>query len=81
MYFSLVPNPGYNHSFLDTLGIDGEFNLFYGYFLNENNETLLWENLTSNVTNRIRGTLGWGNVNHSIEGKLNKMRTILIIFF
>ena len=80
MYFSLVPNPGYNHSFLDTLGIDGEFNLFTGYFLNENNETVLWENLTSNVNNGIRGTWRWGSVNHSIEGKLNQMRTINYIF-
>ena len=56
MYFSLVPNPGYNISFLDTCGIDGVWDMFMGTFLNYNNETSY--------------TWGWGNVNHSIEGKL-----------
>ena len=32
MYFSLVPNPGYNSSFLDTHGIDGEWDLFNGSY-------------------------------------------------
>ena len=56
MYFSLVPKPGYNISFLETLGIGGEWDLFVGDFLNDNNVTV--------------GTWGWGNLNHSIEGKL-----------
>ena len=30
MYFSLAPNPGYNSSFLDTCGIDGEWKMFSG---------------------------------------------------
>ena len=30
MYFSLVPNPGYNRSILDKYGVDGEWRLFYG---------------------------------------------------
>ena len=79
MYFSLVPNPGYNLSFLDTLGIDGEFNMFAGYFLNINNATNATyggENFISIANNGFCGTWGWGSVNHSIEGKLNKMRTI-----
>ena len=79
MYFSLVPNPGYNLSFLDTLGIDGEFNLFAGHFLNINNATNATyggENVISIANNGFCGTWEWGSVNHSIEGKLNKMRTI-----
>ena len=58
MYFSLVPNPGYNKSFLDIRGINGEWELFGGTFLNYNNETGYY-------------TWGWGNENHSIEGKLH----------
>ena len=57
MFFSLVPNPGHNKSFLETCGIDGVWEMFVGYFLYENNGT--------------GGTWGWGNVNHSIEGKLD----------
>ena len=30
MYFSLVPNPGYNYSILDKYGIEGEWMLFHG---------------------------------------------------
>ena len=30
MYFSLVPDPGYNRSILDKYGIDGEWMLFLG---------------------------------------------------
>ena len=30
MYFSLVPTPGYNISYLETCGIDGEWDLFTG---------------------------------------------------
>ena len=59
MYFSLVPNPGYNNSFLDTCGIDGVWEMFVGHFFNENNGTGY--------------TWGWGNVNHSIEGKLDSL--------
>ena len=65
MYFSLVPNPGYDNSFLDTLGIDGEYDLFTGNF-SENNETF--------------GTWIWGSENHSIEGKLHFLGTINYIF-
>ena len=56
MYFSLVPNPGYDISFLNSLGIDGEFRLFHGNFSNENNAT--------------GGSWNWGTANHSIESKL-----------
>ena len=59
MYFSLVPHPGYNISFLDTCGIDGEFDLFSGNFSHENNET--------------GGTWRWGSVNLSIEGKIDSL--------
>ena len=59
MYFSLVPNPGYNISFLETCGLDGEWDLFVGNNINDNhNGTLNW---------------GWGRVNHSIEGKLDSL--------
>ena len=37
MYFSLVPDPGYDRSVLDKFGIDGEFQLFYGYYDNDEN--------------------------------------------
>ena len=30
IYFSLVPDPGYNRSILDEYGITGEWNLFSG---------------------------------------------------
>ena len=57
MYFSLASNPGYNTSFLDTCGIEGEGDLFAGNSLYENNGTCCtWE---------------WGSVNHSIEGKID----------
>ena len=65
MYFSLVPNPGYNISILDALGIDGEWTLFAGYELDNDNKTWTW---------------GWGTVNHSIEGKLAFFRTTTYFF-
>ena len=59
MYFSLASNPGYNTSFLDTCGIEGEGDLFAGNFFYENNGTCCtWE---------------WGSVNHSIEGKIDSL--------
>ena len=58
MYFSLVPNPGYNISFLDTLGIDGEFHLFIGNFLKDNKTSGNWK---------------WGIVNHTIESNFDSM--------
>ena len=30
MYFSLVPTPGYNISYLENCGIGGEWELFHG---------------------------------------------------
>ena len=66
VYFSLVPNPGYNTSFLDTCGIGGEFNLFGGYFFYEDNGT--------------SGTWQWGSENDSIQGKPESLRTIYYIF-
>lgn len=66
MYFSLVPNPGYNTSFLDTCGIDGEWDLFIG----------------NSERNGTGYTWQWGSVNHSIEGKLSgNMRTIINYIF
>ena len=59
MYFSLFPNPGYNNSFLNTRGIDGEWELFTGNFLNKKKGTGY--------------TWGWGSENHSIEGKLDSL--------
>ena len=56
MYFSLAPNSGYNNTFLETLGIGGEFHLFMGNFSYENNGT--------------GGTWRWGSENHSIEGTM-----------
>ena len=60
MYFSLVPNPGYNTSLLDTRGIDGEWELFSGVFYNENNGN--------------SGTWVWKDGNDSIEGNLPLVR-------
>ena len=57
MYFSIVPNPGYDNSFLNSSGIPGEWDLFAGDFIHENNGT--------------SGTWRWGSVDNSIEGKLN----------
>ena len=56
MYFSLAPNPGYNQWLLPS-GITGEWDLFAGAFIRENNGT--------------SGTWRWGSVDNSIEGKLN----------
>ena len=39
MYFSLVPDPGYNNSYLETCGVAGEFWLFHGWF---NNSAWVW---------------------------------------
>ena len=66
VYFSLAPNPGYNTSLLETCGIGGEWGLFLGNFINENNGT--------------SGTWQWGSENHSIEGKLDSLGTIYYIF-
>ena len=54
MYFSLVPTPGYNLSFLETGGIDGEFHLFQGDFLQAEDDRT--------------GNLTWGGHSY-IEGK------------
>ena len=35
MYFSMVPDPGYNLSYLETCGIGGEWNLFQGWYRND----------------------------------------------
>ena len=32
MYFSLVPTPGYNISYLETCNIGGEWELFHGWW-------------------------------------------------
>ena len=65
MYFSLAPNPGYNNSFLDSLGIGGEFDLFLGNHSVNNGTGVIWK---------------WGSVNHSIEGMLDSLGTINYIF-
>ena len=62
MYFSLVPNPGYNSSYLETCGIDGVWDMFTGDLLYENTEK-----------NETIYTWEWGRVNHSIEGKLESV--------
>ena len=52
MYFSLAPNPGYNNSFLDSLGIGGEFDLFLGNHSVNNGTGVIWK---------------WGSVNHATQ--------------
>ena len=41
MYFSLVPDPGYNRSILEKYGMDGEWTLFYGGWV-ENGNSQKW---------------------------------------
>ena len=57
MYFSLVPTPGYNLSYLRTQGIDNEWALFSGRLLPGDNGT---ENVWA-----------WGGENNSLKGKLD----------
>ena len=48
MYFSLVPNPGYNRSSLDMLGFQGEWDLFWGHWaVNETPVSVSWGKLES----------------------------------
>ena len=54
MYFSLLPNPGYNVSLLETGGIYGEFHLFRGDF--------------SKAEDNLTGNLTWGG-DFDIEGR------------
>ena len=59
MYFSLVPTPGYDISYLETCGInEGEWELFSGDIL---------ETEGTEDTDRIGWD--WGGANCSIEGK------------
>ena len=53
VYFSLVPDPGYNIPYLASHGIDGEWNLFKGGLVE---------------TEDNRTGISWGGVNHDIEG-------------
>ena len=56
MYFSLVPTPGYNNSYLATCGVDGEWELFQGDILETPDtdiDSIGWD---------------WGGANCSIEG-------------
>ena len=53
MYFSLVPDPGYNISYLGSLGIDGEWKLFRGKLVE---------------TEDNRTGITWGGLKHSIKG-------------
>ena len=55
MYFSLYPDPGYNISYLDSQGIDGEYDLFSGQFVE---------------TEDKRTGITWGGRNYSIKGSL-----------
>ena len=56
MFFSLVPTPGYNLSYLESQGIDNEWELFLGHLLPEKNGTYqVWS---------------WGRANNTIKGQL-----------
>ena len=57
MYFSLVPDPGYNNSYLVSRGIDGEWNLFKGSLVETEDNRTSWTGIT------------WGGLNYSIKGK------------
>ena len=58
MYFSLVPDPGYNISHLVSRGIDGEWNLFKGSLVETQDNRTSWTGIT------------WGGLNYSIKGKV-----------
>ena len=64
-YLSLAPHPGYNLSYLASLGIRGEAALFDGDLLQAENET------------RHRWT--WGGVNESIKGNQERSQLIYIL--
>ena len=53
VYFSLVPDPGYNIPYFDSHGIEGEWYLFLGDIVN---------------TKDNKTGITWGGVNHSIKG-------------
>ena len=54
MYFSLVPTPGYNLSYLEACGVEGEWELFQGDILEtEDTDRIGWN---------------WGGTNCSIAG-------------
>ena len=54
MYVSLVPDPGYNHTYLEKNGIDGEWAMFRGEFgVTEDNRTVItWGGLASDIKGR-----------------------------
>ena len=59
MYFSLVPSPGYDSSYLENCGIESEWELFSGDILEttdqiEHNDKIGWD---------------WGGANCSMEGE------------
>ena len=60
MYFSLVPDPGYNISYLVSRGIDGEWNLFKGSLVETEDNRTSWTGIT------------WGGLNYSIKGKVRQ---------
>ena len=51
MYFSLVPDPGYNLTFLEENGFDGEWAMFKGEFMpsGDNGTGMAWGGLTSYI--------------------------------
>ena len=53
VYFSLIPDPGYDMAHLASFGIDGEFELFSGHI----------DNRTGHLG------ITWGGLNHSIKGR------------
>ena len=54
MYFSLIPTPGYNLSYLEACGVEGEWELFQGDILEtEDTDRIGWN---------------WGGTNCSIAG-------------
>ena len=59
MYFSLVPTPGYDISYLETCGInEGEWELFSGDILDT----------TDQIEQTDRIGWDWGGANCSMEG-------------
>ena len=63
MYFSLVPKPGYNSSFLETHGIKGEWDLFSGAYSSEN-VTWKWGGGNLSFEGALDGLTLWKNENN-----------------
>ena len=54
MYFSLIPTPGYNLSYLEACGVEGEWELFQGDILETEDTDRIGWNWGMITTNQVR---------------------------